>query len=560
MPWAAEHREFETLSKVIEVISSESDLSPLLDRILQHACELIGADDGTIGMYDGSKRVVRTAAVYRMPARELGAEMALGQGLAGRVLASGKRYCGRYGDLSGINLTELSDSFVAGVPILWQGVLLGVFGIGVRLPRVLDLHAVQLLELLARHAAIAIHNVQRYQQERQRAARFELVIKVAAMLQRDSEIMTILQGAADAIHTLLEYQNVDIPLIEAASPEFLTIAIRGGSYKNRIQQTDHVPIAGGIMGAAVRTRKSQLVNDVANDLRYVTPPGVTAPKAELAVPILRGEEVLGVLNVEGNSAFTYFDQQCLELIADHLALAIANARLHDQARYSAIMAERYRLASELHDNVTQLVSSISLLTQSLPQSYRRSVQEGEQRAQRIHTLAQTAYAELRNLLHELSPPERSDMQISRESQTMLGLDRLQSGGLGAALTQLLPTLVPESLRLELRFDAYVMQELAHEEALYRVCQEAVSNVIRHAKASRIWVEASVTSEIVLLKISDDGKGMNNLGASKISPSQGLGMSTMRTRMSVLGGALRLIKRQPNGAQVEAALPRKDRVQ
>jgi signal transduction histidine kinase len=278
------------------------------------------------------------------------------------------------------------------------------------------------------------------------------------------------------------------------------------------------------------------------------------------VPILRGEEVLGVLNVEGNSAFTYFDQQCLELIADHLALAIANARLHDQARYSAIMAERYRLASELHDNVTQLVSSISLLTQSLPQSYRRSVQEGEQRAQRIHTLAQTAYAELRNLLRELSPAERSSPQISRESQTMLGMDRLQSAGLAAALTKLLPTLVPESLRLELRFEGYVMQELAHEEALYRVCQEAVSNVIRHANASRIWVEASVTSEIVLLKISDDGKGMNNSSISKINPSQGLGMSTMRTRMSALGGALRLIKRQPNGAQIEAALPRKDRGQ
>ncbi len=554
------HQHVDALTKIIEVISSELELDDLLALILEHACTLINADDGAIGLYDGARKVVRTAVLYRLPAEELGAEMQAGQGLAGRVLASGRTVMCRYGDLPGINLPQLSDNQVIGVPILWRQVLVGVFGIGAKAPRVFSKSDVSLVELFARHAAIAIHNAQRHFEERRRSVRFALIAKVAVIIQTGGELTYILQNTADAMHALLEFESVDIPLIDPAQPDTLVVAVRGGAYKIAIHQVDRIDIRYGIMGACAREAKSQLVNDVVNDPRYVNPPGVKAPRAELAVPILQGQNVLGVINVEGNAPYDYFDQQSLEIIADHLGLAIANARLNEQTRALAVSRERNRLAGELHDNVTQLVSSISLLTQTLPQTYKRDLLEGERRAGRIHELAQTAFAELRSLLRELTPVD--SLAISNTGQSFLGLERLREGGLTSALARLLPSMIPETLPLKMQFDGYVAQEIAHEEALYRVCQEAVSNVIRHANARHVTITASVSDRIALLRIIDDGRGITSSTKSPRAGSaaiyQGLGLGTMRSRIAALGGVLRITSASPRGTQIEAALPRVDR--
>ena len=115
------------------------------------------------------------------------------------------------------------------------------------------------------------------------------------------------------------------------------IRIRGGSYKERIRHEDRIPIARGVMGAAVRERRTQVVNDVATDPRYVQPPSGIAVTAELAVPILHSGRPLGVVNVEGDRPFTAVDVQLLELVADHLAVAIENNRLFAQERRLAVL-------------------------------------------------------------------------------------------------------------------------------------------------------------------------------------------------------------------------------
>src|SRR3954447_20442027 len=107
-PCTHDLREAETLCQVVEEISSEVELRPLLTRIVTHACELLGADDGSIGLVDPSRRKVRTEAVYRMPDAEQGAEHPVNIGLTGAVLAHGEPLLlNRYGDLADITLPEL---------------------------------------------------------------------------------------------------------------------------------------------------------------------------------------------------------------------------------------------------------------------------------------------------------------------------------------------------------------------------------------------------------------------------------------------------------------------
>ena len=335
-------------------------------------------------------------------------------------------------------------------------------------------------------------------------------------------------------------------------PTILVLRARGGVTVNA-SRDDRLSIDNGIMGAAARELRTQLVNDVRRDARYICPPGLAPARAELAVPIQSSNRVHGVLNVESDRAFDDLDRRSMEVIADYLAVAIDNAALFEQAAHVAVMAERQRLARELHDNVTQILSSMSLLSQTLATAWERSPEEGARRAARLQQLAQTAFAEMRMLLHQLVPSQLGSItQVSRRSRALVGVENLREHALPSALTKLLASAVPETIAVKSNFSGYVPQRLDLEEALYRVCQEAVSNTVRHAGAKRIRIEAAVTATQSVLRVADDGRGLDTV----FRP--GVGLGSMRTRIENLHGQFRIAQNTPNGTLVEARLPRGDR--
>lgn len=384
--------------------------------------------------------------------------------------------------------------------------------------------------------------------------RLRLIAQIASSLHGEDSLDAMLQRVADAIHEQLGFPNVDIPLIDSDEPTTLVIRIRGGRYKEHIRHEDRVPIAQGIMGAAVRERRSVRVNDLSADPRYVCPPGVVPANAELAVPIHQGEHMLGVLNVEGELPFDDLDQMSLEIVADFLAVAIRNAQLLPQARAAAVLTERQRLARELHDNVTQILSSISLLSQSLSAAWQRDRVEGEKRVQRLQQLAQTAFAEMRILLRELAPPTSRNTQTSSPMTgfALSGMEALKLHSLPFALQSLIHAMAPEDIEVLTDFAAYRPQHLEHEETLYRVCQEALSNAIRHAQSQRIRISASVIGTSIVLQVADEGCGIG----AEFRP--GIGLSSMRSRVENVDGHFRITPNSPNGTLIEARLPRADR--
>lgn len=542
------------LSDLLAEIAKQLPLADLLDHVLGTACRLSNADSGIIGLYDEIADTMRTAAVRQsVVGNAAPASCARGEGLGGHILATGKAYQGRYGDLAKPVMTAIRDHAVLGLPILWNGRLLGYFGASVGPPREFTPAQRETFGQIALIAAIAIEHARRYDEEQRTSMRFELIAKIAAEIHSEPNCEAMLQRSADVIHEVLQFPNVDIPLIDPDDPTMLVVRVRGGNYKRKIQREDRLPIAAGIMGAAVRERRSQLVNDVSNDPRYVCPPGVHPAMAELAVPICASDRVLGVLNVESDRPFTELDRRSLEVVADYLAVAIDNTILFEQAGNVAVLAERQRLARELHDNVTQILSSISLLSQTLTTAWQRSPEEGERRAARLAQLAQTAFAEMRMLLHQLAPTGQSNIsEVSRRSRSLVGVEMLREHALPSALTKMLATVIPESIAVRSSFSNYVPQRLDLEEALYRVCQEAVSNAVRHADAKRIRVEAAVTATHSVLRVSDDGHGLT----TNFRP--GVGLGSMRTRVESLRGQFRIAQNEPHGTLIEARLPRVDR--
>ncbi len=308
-----------------------------------------------------------------------------------------------------------------------------------------------------------------------------------------------------------------------------------------------------------RERRTQVVNDVATDPRYVQPPSGIAVTAELAVPILHSGRPLGVVNVEGDRPFTAVDVQLLELVADHLAVAIENTRLFAQERRLAVLEERQRLARDLHDSVTQLLFSSTLLAESLPGLLRKGIEEAAPKLERLIELNRRALGEMRGLLRELAPGGSGADFSSRElpAPAMVMLHR---HGLVEALRTELATIAAQGLATRLEASTYERQSREREEMLLRVAQEALANIVKHAGAREVSVRVASLAGEVVLTVEDDGRGFDARSAVRGDAAQerrdgGMGLASMRDRIRGLFGQL-IVESAPGlGTTVEARLPR-----
>jgi signal transduction histidine kinase len=547
----------DTFGWILEEIASELELRPLLTSIITRACGLLNAENGAIALYDNRSHSVQVEAVHKLPDSEIGMEFEPGEGLMGRVLATGKTVVvDRYGDLDRISLPEYRNQAVLGVPIHGRGSgLIGVFGIGARTARKFSQADVDTLQLFARHAAIAIQNALRYARELRRTERMTLIARVSRLASTGLDAEQLVATASQVIHDHLGYPNVVIPLLYRGDPDYLLFRSHAGAYRDVFETPYQMPASAGICGAAITSREAQVVNDVRDDPRYVPPPVHINVRTELAVPIVLGDEVFGCINIEGLRPFDEDDVSSVRIIADHLAVAIKNARLSCEARQAAVMRERQRLARELHDAVSQALSSISLMSQSLVSAWRRDPAEGERRTHRLEELARLAFAEMRVLLRELRPTSTTD---STPNDFRSGIEDVRAIGLKAALHRFANMLAPQSPTIRLDFTAYRAQDPSLEEGLFLICREALSNAIRHSGAHRVEVRGAVVVDELVLSVIDNGSGFDErIQHDRVKTDAvdvGFGLRTMRERAAALGALCQVHSQPGHGTSVIIRLP------
>jgi signal transduction histidine kinase len=216
--------------------------------------------------------------------------------------------------------------------------------------------------------------------------------------------------------------------------------------------------------------------------------------------------------------------------------------LSSEARQAAVMRERQRLARDLHDAVSQALSSISLMSQSLVTAWQRDPAEGERRAHRLEELARLAFAEMRALLRELRPASNGAHSTFESSA---GSDDVRNVGLKAALQRFAAMVAPQTPSIRLDFAAYRPQATALEEGLYLICREALSNSIRHSAAPRVDVHAVAASDELVITVADNGAGFDPqlLERGSDRTEHGIGLYTMRERAESLGAVCE-IRSQP----------------
>ena len=355
----------------------------------------------------------------------------------------------------------------------------------------------------AAEAALASANVE----ERRRTERFSLIAHIASILSSNLDADVLVLRAAQSLREVIGCEHVDIPLADAA---------------------------GEVRPAA----------------------SSPAPAYVLDVPILLGEERLGAIRVAGSRPFDDLDASSLAIVADCLAVAIENARLFGRAQEVAIVAERQRVAHDLHDNVMQILASIRMRAQTLARQSRGQSEASTRHADRLAELARIAVAEMRSYVEQLRPDEAAERAHgdAHDAGTQDGTAYLHDRSLPNAVQRLLATAVPDGMRVVCDFARFPPQAFEHEEALFRVCQEAVSNAVRHSGASTLEVSGSIVDAAARIRVSDDGCGMPD-GALR----RGIGLESMRRRIAALGGRVRIGAGATRGTEVEAELPRADRV-
>lgn len=215
-------------------------------------------------------------------------------------------------------------------------------------------------------------------------------------------------------------------------------------------------------------------------------------------------------------------------------LAQRNAELAQQAENAAVLAERARLSRDLHDTIAQRLFSLSMSSQRLPELIERDALEGAKQARRLAALAEQTLLDLRALLVDLRPSSVIQRGLADALQTLC--DEWQAmHNIPVECSLLLSgQRIPSSL----------------EDVLYRVTQEALSNVARHAAASRVMVSILEGHQQIVLSVTDNGKGFD---ATQTGGNGHFGLMSIRERARAIGGQV-LIESEPGRSTLQLTLP------
>jgi signal transduction histidine kinase len=276
----------------------------------------------------------------------------------------------------------------------------------------------------------------------------------------------------------------------------------------------------GITGRVAQTRRPIAVEDARSDPRVVH--SITDPEqiwSLLHVPIQVGDGIFGVFGVNYCHPHTFSgaEERLLVALAERAALAIANARQYQQAQYTATLDERQRLARELHDAVTQTLFAAGLNAQALPEIWAADPEQGQQCLRELQRLTWGALAEMRTVLVELRPTALTEMDL-RELLQQLAL----------ATTARAPLL---DVKVKVEGDRRISPDA--QVVLYRVAQEALNNIVKHAEAQHAEVYLLREPQRVELQVSDDGRGFE----ASSTPGGHFGLRIMRERVESIGGLL-----------------------
>ncbi len=557
--------ELATLNAIAAVASRSLDLTEIMSDALDKTMQAVGMEGGSAYRLDetGETLILIAHRGLSQEFAERTGRLPLQLALAGQKVRQDQPLVWPITDYPEGQVKEWLQGeglqLVIGVPLMIKGRLLGGLALSTRNPRCLAPEESSLLMAIGQQIGIALENARLYKAEQDRREEAERGRQVAEGMR---EILAVLNSKQSFDETLNYIVKHACRLMGSDAAAIFRLQAKNGPLKiqsacgldadfvNSIQ----LPVDASSTGRTVLERRPLAVPDTIANLALLeredrVPPYLKQASfrqfvqqyhAMLSVPLIVKDEDYGAITLYYRHAREFSEEEIrLALsVAHQAALAIESARLREQAEQAAAMAERNRLARELHDSVTQSLYSVTLYAEAAA----RLLTAGQHRdaadhLRELRDTAQEALREMRLLIFELRP---------------LALER--SGLIAALQTRLEAVEGRGGMQTELQVEgAQVLEHLPFfmQEELYHIAQEALNNVLKHAKAQRVSVDLRSDESILCLRIGDDGVGFT---PAVVQDGGGLGLRGMRERAQRIGGTLQIDSVPGQGTRVTLQVP------
>ncbi len=535
------------LLDVGQALVTELDQKVVLDKVLQEAREITGAQYAALGVLDDSRGELEqflTAGIDADTHRKIG-NLPRGRGVLGTLiehpeplrLADVGQHPSSYGFPVG---HPVMRSFL-GVPVLIRGQTWGNLYLtekegGGEFTEADEEAAV----LLAQWAGVAIENARLYETSERRRQELEKAFRgleatrdVAVAIGGEIALEHVLELIVKRGRALVGARSLVIMLREA---DELVVQARAGHTES--MREGRLPIAGSTSGQVLQRGQPERITDVAARLR-IAPQEFGVPDAQTAllVPMVYRGEPLGILAAFDHGTtqapFSEDDEQMLRTFAASAATAVALAQsvASDRLRSSLAAAdtERRRWARELHDETLQGLGGLRLL---LSAALRHDDLEHAQGAMREAVEHIEREAEnLRSIITELRPAALDELGLKTALEALLERHQELNG-----------------TEVQGRLELPEIGDVELESTIYRLVQEALTNVAKHARAENVQVAVAVGDGQVSIEVQDDGAGFDT-----DTKTEGFGLAGMRERVSLAGGKLQ-ISSSEQGTLVHVSLP------
>ncbi|MDL4818238.1 GAF domain-containing sensor histidine kinase [Actinomadura opuntiae] len=357
------------------------------------------------------------------------------------------------------------------------------------------------------------------------------VLAVTRHLSVHEVLQVIVRAAAQLLDA--RYAALGVPDDEGSFAEFVVEGVSEEDW----ERIGPLPRQHGMLAAMLHGDTPKRLPDIRKEPEFEGWP-VAHPvlKDFLGVPIEDGEDVLGIIflaNKKRPGGFTQDDQDLLALFAAHAAIAITNARLYEHNRELTVVAERNRLARELHDAVAQKLFSLRLTARTASALAEKDPARTVRELEQVERLAADALAELRAVIFELRPADLADGLVASLRKHAEVLDRAHDTAVRFTAAE--PVVLAED----------------QEAVVLRIAQEAVYNALRHAGARTVDVSLTVDDGRAMLEVADDGSGFDALDGDQ---QGGLGLASMRDRACSIGGTFAIDAAPGRGTTVRLEVP------
>ena len=433
-----------------------------------------------------------------------------------------------------------------GVPILIRGAAYGNLYLTEKEGGEFDEGDEQTVIVLATWAAIAIENARLYRDVRGRRDELERTVTaletttaIARAIGGETDLQRVLELIAKRGRALVAARAMVIELTDGA--DLVIQAVAGELDATMVGE--RIPIEGSLGGQVLRSRRAERLADAPGRLRFRLAERVGAHTG-LLVPLVFRDRAVGVVaafdRVTGGPEFSAEDERLMEAFAASAATAVATAQtVETQALERSVEAselERRRWARELHDDSLQELAAVKLRLGALARVKPEDLPEAV--AQAIEHVDASIQA-MRSLITDMRPASLDQLGIGPALEALAERWSALSG-------------IDARLDVDLRFEAG--QETTRlapliETTIYRVVQEALTNVAKHAGAQRVSVTVVERDGAVEIAVTDDGRGF-----SGDEPSDGFGLIGMRERTRLAGGRHDVESSPGAGTTVHALIP------